>query len=79
MKLQLTQLGKTVTIETAHDDISCSELVQELRCLLLAQDYHPGLVAEHMPDEEMIGNIIMDEVKKELDSGQCHRQDCPIN
>jgi len=73
MKLQLTQYNKTVTIEIDRDDLTSMELAREFRCLMLAQDYHPHNVAASMPDEEEISNIIMDELKKELDmrSEQC--------
>jgi len=64
MKLQLEQYGKTVTIETEREDLTSLELVREFRCLMLAQDYHPDLVSEAMPDEEEIGNIVLDELEK---------------
>jgi len=72
MKLQMTQHGKTVTIETERDDLTSFEMVEQLRCLMLAQDYHPDLVSEAMPDEEEIDKIISDGIK-ELDN----RSDCP--
>lgn len=70
MKLQLTKYGKTVTIETERDDLTSLEMAQELRCLMLAQDYHPDLVAEVLPDEEAIASIIMDKLQNELDTLQ---------
>jgi len=79
MKLQLTQHGKTVTIETDRDDLTSLELTQEFRCLMLAQDYHPHSVATSMPDEEEISNIVMDELKKELDMRSEEDEDWDID
>ena len=81
MKLTLTQQDKTVTIETEHDNHSLSDMVIELRCLLMAQDYHPDSVRSQVPDEheldEIIANVIdstkeqgevnMDEIRKEIE------------
>ena len=58
MKLTLTQHDKTVTIETKHDEHTAAEMVIELKCLLMAQDYHPDLVSAHLPNEYELDEII---------------------
>ena len=67
MKLQLTQNEKTVTIETAFDGHSVSAMVIEMRCLLMAQDYHPDNISALMPDEHELDEIISDAINSEKD------------
>ena len=77
MKLTLTQNEKTVTIETPFDGQGVSEMVNEMRCLLMAQDYHPDNISALMPTEHELDEIISDALEeqknedfleKELDS-----------
>ena len=67
MKLILQQQDKTVTIETEHDGHSLSEMVTEVRCLLMAQDYHPDSVRSQIPDEFELDEIISDAIKSQAE------------
>jgi len=70
MKITLTQQDKTVTIETPFDGHSVSEMIVEMRCLLMAQDYHPDNIASLMPNEHELDEIISDAIngQKEFDN-----------
>ena len=52
MKLQLTQNGTTVTIETEGDGQTGDQMAQHCRELLLGQGYHWDTITEAMPSEE---------------------------
>ncbi len=67
MKLQLTQREKTVTIETPFDDPSTSEMIIEMRCLLMAQGYHPDNISALMPNEHELDEIISGAINSEKD------------
>ena len=67
MKLTLTQNGVTVTIECAGDGQTGDQMAQLCRELLLAQGYHWDTVAESMPTEEDVVEMISD-ANKEVDS-----------
>ena len=65
MKLTLTQHDKTVTIETPFDGQSVSEMVIEMRCLLMAHDYHPDNISALMPTEFELDEIIGDAINEQ--------------
>ena len=67
MKLTLTQQDKTVTIETKHDGHTVADMVTEMRCLLMAQDYHPDCVSAAIPNEHELDEIIASVVDSATD------------
>jgi len=70
MKLTLEQNGVTVTIETEGDGQTGDQMAQLCRELLLGQGYHWDTVAESMPTEEDVVEMISDAINsnKEVDS-----------
>lgn len=67
MRLTLTQNEKTVTIETPFDGHSVSEMIIEMRCLLMAQNYHPDNISALMPNEHELDEIISGAINSEKD------------
>lgn len=63
MKLQLTQNGTTVTIETERDGQTGDDLTQQCRNLALGQGYHWKTVHESMPTEEDVCEIVSEAVE----------------
>jgi len=66
MKLSLKQYEKTVTIETERDDLTMPELANEFMCLAMAQDYHPEVVKECVPDQDFIDSIVYNAINEEM-------------
>ena len=63
MKLQLTQNGTTVTIETEGDGQTGDDLTQQCRNIALGQGYHWKTVHESMPTEEDVCEIVSEAVE----------------
>ncbi len=72
MKLQLTQNGTTVTIETEGDGHTGDDMAQFYRNLTLGQGYHWQTVYESMPTEEDVVEQISDAInsEKEVDNSE---------
>jgi len=75
MKIQLTQLNVTTTIEIEEEGQTTYEMAQFFREILLAQGYHPPSVSDAMPDEhdieEIVGNAIDGVLYGDEDSDDC--------
>ena len=65
MKLQLTQNGTTVTIETEGDGHTGDDMAQFYRNLTLGQGYHWQTVYEAMPTEEDVVEQISDAINSQ--------------
>lgn len=48
MKIEVTNYGKTITVETDHDDVPMDEMIDIIRGVLYQMTYSEGLINEYI-------------------------------